>query len=192
MLRSGDLAFRFTSNRLCLDLLATMGEAGHRNIERIATPIDFARWIKAARLADAELLVSPDDVASAHQVRAALRSLLTDVLAGNEPEGDAISLLNATARKPLPRPELMSDGRTVRLRADAPGQAALSAVARDALTLLGGEDLARVKQCSDPTCNMFFFDESRGNNRIWCATVGRGCGNKAKKRAFRRRKAEQA
>ncbi|TIW70591.1 MAG: hypothetical protein E5V56_01905, partial [Mesorhizobium sp.] len=48
---AGDLEFRFRSNRLVLDFIATVGERGHRDIERLGTLDDLDRWIEAAGFA---------------------------------------------------------------------------------------------------------------------------------------------
>ncbi|WP_164923809.1 CGNR zinc finger domain-containing protein [Sinorhizobium fredii] len=186
----GDLAFRFTSHRLCLDFLSTIGEVGHRDIERIGTPTSYSRWIAASGILDREPLVSVTDVEDAVEFRRILRSFFSDVTAEIRPPANVIRAINDTSRRPIPWMELADDGYTVSRRAVAPAQAALASVARDALLLVSEGLLPRVKQCNDPTCNMFFLDNSRGNNRIWCSTEGRGCGNKAKKRAFRKRHSE--
>lgn len=190
LLTAGDLAFRFTSNRLCLDFLATIGEVGHRNIERIGSPQQYSSWISAARLVDGEPLIGTPDVAEAIEFRRVLRAYFTQLKNGDVPEVSLVRAINAAARRPPPRWELNDGGLDVSRRADAAGAAALSSVARDVLILVSEKLHLRVKQCQDPTCNMFFLDTSRGNNRIWCATEGRGCGNKAKKRAFRSRQRE--
>jgi len=189
-LTPGDLAFRFTSNRLCLDFLATMGEVGHRDIERIGSPQQYSSWIAAAGLVDGRPLVGPSDITDAIEFRNVLRAYFANIKNGDVPEPGHVRAINAAARRPLPRWELTDGGVTVLRYADAAGAAALSSVARDVLMLVSEKLHLRVKQCQDPTCNMFFLDTSRGNNRIWCATEGRGCGNKAKKRAFRSRQRE--
>lgn len=186
----GDLSYRFTANRLCLDFLATKGEVGHRDIERIGTPQAYSRWISAAGVLDPDAFVGPADVADAIRFRELLRSYFSQVSSGIAPDQLTIAEINEAARRPDPRLELNKLGVAVTKRADVAGQATLSSVARDVLMLVSENLLGRVKQCSDPTCNMYFLDNSRGNNRIWCATVGRGCGNKAKKRAFRARQRE--
>ncbi|WP_276122466.1 CGNR zinc finger domain-containing protein [Pararhizobium qamdonense] len=191
-LNSGDLSYRFTANRLCLDFLATKGEVGHRDIERIGTPQAYSSWIAAAGILDRDVFVGPADVADAIRFRELLRSYFSQMARGLAPDQLTIAEINEAARRPSPRFELNKLGVAVAKRADVAGQAALSSVARDVLLLVSENLLGRVKQCSDPTCNMYFLDNSRGNNRIWCATVGRGCGNKAKKRAFRARKREPA
>lgn len=189
-LSEGDLAFRFTSNRLCLDFLATKGEVGHRDIERIGTPRAYSDWIESSGLLHGQPLGGPADVSDAILFREKLRSYFTANLQNRTVTHDIVEAINDVARRPAPRLELAADGRSVLKRADRPGQAALSSIAQDVIALARDQLLPRVKQCSDPTCNMFFLDNSHRNNRIWCSTVGRGCGNKAKKRAFRSRQRE--
>jgi predicted RNA-binding Zn ribbon-like protein len=191
-LSQGDLAFRFTSNRLCLDFLATKGEVGHRDIERIGTPRTYSDWIGSSGVLPGQPLVVPTDVADAIVFREKLRSYFADIVKNTPVDCDVVATVNELARRPGPKLELASNGRSVLRRADRPGQAVLSSIAQDVIMLVHDQLLSRVKQCSDPTCNMFFLDNSRRNNRIWCSTEGRGCGNKAKKRAFRSRQQEPA
>ncbi|MBO9195920.1 ABATE domain-containing protein [Rhizobium sp. 16-449-1b] len=186
----GDIAFRFTSNRLCLDFLATKGEVGHRDIERIGSPLAYSAWIAASGILDRDPLVSPSEVDEAIEFREVMRSYFLDLVNGAAPDSTAVAAINRAARRPVPRLELSQSGTSVSKQADVAGDSALSSVARDVLSLVVEGQIARVKQCNDPTCCMFFLDKSRANNRIWCATEGRGCGNKAKKRAFRSRQKE--
>ena len=61
----------------------------------------------------------------------------------------------------------------------------LSTVARDALDLLGSDQLELVRECDGPTCTRLYVDSSRARNRRWCSNSE--CGNQAKVAAFRRR-----
>jgi predicted RNA-binding Zn ribbon-like protein len=60
-------------------------------------------------------------------------------------------------------------------------EATLALVARDALDLVSSADLARVRPCSNPECQVLFLDSSRPGRRRWCS-MGT-CGNRAKKAA---------
>lgn len=67
----------------------------------------------------------------------------------------------------------------------AGGTALLSAVARDALDLLGSDQIGLVRECDGPTCTRLYVDSSRARNRRWCSNTA--CGNQAKVAAFRHR-----
>lgn len=63
----------------------------------------------------------------------------------------------------------------------------LGMVAGSAAKLLTSPALSKVGQCGGPECRWLFLDESRRHNRQWC--VMKDCGNVAKVRRFRDRKA---
>jgi len=185
---SGDLEFRFRSNRLSLDFIATVGERDHRNIERLRSLEDLDRWAREAGLHKEGFVIKEDDFAAALDLREALARILVRHRAKTAADGDDVAKVNAAAKKPPFRPELRPDGLSRVWKTDALVPSLLSTVARDFIDLVSDPDSrARIKRCADPTCNMFFLDNTRANNRIWCATDGKGCGNKAKKRAFVRR-----
>jgi predicted RNA-binding Zn ribbon-like protein len=184
-----DLEFRFTSGRLCLDFLATLGERGHRNVERLTSPVRLAEWSVAAGLLDDPPLLNGDDLAAARALRVAAERVVLAFTNGGDVGDEDVAALNAAARRPPPRPALSRHGRSVRRTSEAPGPAILAAVSLDVLELVAHGDPARLRRCADPACGMWFEDGSRAGTRQWCAVEGRGCGNKAKKRAFRHRHA---
>ncbi|XES01156.1 CGNR zinc finger domain-containing protein [Streptomyces sp. S1D4-11] len=51
-------------------------------------------------------------------------------------------------------------------------------MARDAVLLVGGPLLARVKECENPECSLLFLDDSQARRRRWCSMDR--CGNLAK------------
>lgn len=60
-------------------------------------------------------------------------------------------------------------------------------VAESAADALVANEVARVRPCANPACGRVFLDTSRGARRRWCAMSG--CGNRAKVRALRARRA---
>jgi predicted RNA-binding Zn ribbon-like protein len=61
----------------------------------------------------------------------------------------------------------------------------LAAIARSAAELIAEGPSARLRVCSNPTCGLFFYDNSRTRRRRWCSMSR--CGNRHKVRAFSRR-----
>ena len=61
-------------------------------------------------------------------------------------------------------------------------------VAESAADLLcyGNPDL--VRKCENPECILYFYDISKNHRRRWCSMAG--CGNRAKARAFYKRRAK--
>jgi len=81
---------------------------------------------------------------------------------------------------------LTRDGHVVR---DGSFRSVLALLASDAIDLADSPDLALVRWCADPFCTRPFVDRSRGHRRRWCGM--RGCGDRAKAAAYRRRQRER-
>jgi predicted RNA-binding Zn ribbon-like protein len=124
-----------------------------------------------------------DDIARARAVREALRALL---LAHNGRPLDpaAVRTLDAEGR-----------GAGLAVRFDDGGHAALAApengLARLFAIVAHAEaegTWARMKACPDAHCAWAFYDSTRNRSRTWCDMAI--CGNRAKARAFRARRAQ--
>ena len=177
--------FRFRSGRLCLDFIATIGDREHMPFDRWRAPQDLARWCAQARLVPDCGTVSESQIGAARQLREALFRLVTAARAGTRPDPGDLALLNATARMPALAPQLREIGRPHSWISQSPYDGVLATIARDAIDLLSGTALKRVRKCADAHCSILFFDTSRPGNRRWCSMDG--CGNKVKKARYRKR-----
>lgn len=65
------------------------------------------------------------------------------------------------------------------------GESALAQIACDAIDLLSGSDLARVRRCAG--CSLLFLDRSPPGRRRWCSMDS--CGNREKTARYRRTRA---
>ncbi|MFD7816458.1 CGNR zinc finger domain-containing protein [Streptomyces sp. NPDC059785] len=165
--------------------------------------LDFAATLRARRSARFEMFVSPDrlnawyvesgvvdfvspgqdsDVEEAIVVREAVYRLVTARRLGEPYDDEALTVVNAAARKPAAAPRLTTAGR----RTDATPAEALATVARQAVELLSGPDVPLMKECGNPECTRVYIDRSRGMRRQWCGMES--CGNKIKAAAYRARK----
>jgi predicted RNA-binding Zn ribbon-like protein len=61
----------------------------------------------------------------------------------------------------------------------------LAAIARSAAELISEGSSARLRVCSNPSCGLLFYDNSRTRRRRWCSMSL--CGNRHKVAAFSRR-----
>jgi predicted RNA-binding Zn ribbon-like protein len=61
----------------------------------------------------------------------------------------------------------------------------LAAIARSAAELISEGPSAHLRICSNPSCGLFFYDNSRTRRRRWCSMSL--CGNRHKVAAFSRR-----
>jgi predicted RNA-binding Zn ribbon-like protein len=61
----------------------------------------------------------------------------------------------------------------------------LAAIARSAAELLVEGPHAPIRRCANPSCRLFFYDDSRTHRRRWCSMAV--CGNRHKVASFLRR-----
>jgi predicted RNA-binding Zn ribbon-like protein len=172
----------FLCGNPALDFAATLRARRSVRFEMFATPDRLDAWYLESGIADAVSPGTPADVEQAKAVREAVYRLVWSRRHGEDYPADALGLLNATARKPAPVPQLTASGRWTQ----ATPEQALAAVARHAVELLGGPDVPLMKECANPECTRVFIDRSRGMRRQWCGMVS--CGNNVKAAAYRARK----
>lgn len=177
------LAFAFLGGRPCLDFVATLGKRHAAPVERLPDPGALARWIAEAGLSaeDGPLPVTARDLTEARTLREAVHRVVRSAMAGQEPDADDVRLVNEFAARPDLAPQLGPR----RWAARHPARAALATVARDAVLLVGGPLLERVKKCGNPECSLLFLDDSQARRRRWCSMER--CGNLAKVAGYRSR-----
>ncbi|WP_344015869.1 CGNR zinc finger domain-containing protein [Streptomyces thermospinosisporus] len=179
--------YRFDPGALCLELLPTGGPGVFARFEVLHTPADLVTWAGHSRLADGlDLTVDEDQLARARALRNALFLLTADRAHGRPLRREHLDLINAAAAEPPLVSRLGADGS----RSWAPGATGtqlLSTVARDAIDLFSGPYANRIRECGAHDCRLLFVDTSRPGRRRWCAMEH--CGNRAKVRAHRARRA---
>jgi predicted RNA-binding Zn ribbon-like protein len=174
--------FELVAGRPVLDFAATVAERHTARVEHLRSGADLADWVEQAGLVDRRLRVDDGDLARAVALREALFGLVSAVLDDTAVSPPDRALVNAAAAHPGPTLELTARG-AVRRTGDL--DAVLAVLARDLLDLLGGPDRALLRWCADPACTRVVLDRSRGGRRRWCGM--RGCGDRAKAAAYRRR-----
>ncbi|MFD6971546.1 CGNR zinc finger domain-containing protein [Streptomyces sp. NPDC059949] len=189
------LAFPFIGGRPCLDFAATLGKRHTDAFERLTDPGALGRWIGEAGLRTDRpqaVHVTGAELVSARELRESLYRVLTAAMDGRAPAPHDLVRVNEAAAHPDLAPQLdFADGggrAGLRLqggpvRHDV--RAALATVARDAVQLVGGPLLARVKECENPECSLLFLDDSQARRRRWCSMDR--CGNLAKIAGYRSR-----
>jgi predicted RNA-binding Zn ribbon-like protein len=174
--------------RPSLNLVATLGRRHATPVERIPDAAALARWLVAAGLFPTAPPVNDAHLAQARQLREAISSLVRSVMSGSPVGGEPLAIVNRHAVRPDVPPQLaVEDGKpivTTPPRADVP--AALAAIARDAVRLLGGPHAARIKECEHPDCSLLFVDETQSGRRRWCSMDR--CGNLVKTAGYRARR----
>jgi predicted RNA-binding Zn ribbon-like protein len=171
----GDLALvqRFV-NSLDLD----------RQVDEFADPERLRAWLREAGLAPADAVFDEDARGRLVEFREALRALLL-AHNGGELRADAVTALDAAARRGHVRVAFGADGRT-RL---GPALGGAEGVVGRLLAIVARADAEgtwpRLKACSSATCRWAFYDRSRNRSRTWCSMTI--CGNRAKARSYRAR-----
>jgi len=175
--------FPFRSGRLCLDFVATLGSRGQLNLERLREPGDLGRWLALAGLG-ARGPAGPADLAAAVSLREAIYGLV--LLDPRDRLPGAARVVNQMAALAPLVPELDDAGRGSVWAPGGTVAQALSSVARDAIDLLSGPLIARVRSCAGPDCTILFIDTSRPGTRRWCSMEV--CGNQAKSAGLRQQR----
>ena len=181
-----ELRFIFRSGRLCLAFCATVVERWRRSSERLITPAHLTRWYAAAAVVSDTVPVSPADLETARTVREAIYRAATAVISGQPPSRADEEIINRAAVPPPPRPRMHQRAVTIAASGPDPASSALSAIARDAITLLTTADARRLRECASLECGLLFLDTSRPGRRRWCSSTA--CGGKARAAAYRQRR----
>jgi predicted RNA-binding Zn ribbon-like protein len=177
-------AFLFTTGRLCLWFLGTLGNRGSQPFERLETPDDLSRWLVQANLVDHLLTITESELQEARVLREAIYRVALARIQHHTPVLQDRETLNEWAARPPLIPQLNSDGSTCTWKAQHVLDATLATIARDAVTLFASSEAERIKICAQPICAMLFLDTSHSGQRRWCSM--NICGNQAKKRNYRK------
>jgi predicted RNA-binding Zn ribbon-like protein len=154
--------------------------------DALESPGALARWLAEHGLASASVRATRSDLAHALRLRESLRTILLAHNGQGESER-AAAVLDAAARKAR-----------LRLRFDQRGDGVLEPEAGGVDGALGrllaiiGRSIAqgtweRLKACRWHTCEWAFYDHTKNHSGAWCTMEV--CGNRAKAKAYRERRA---
>jgi len=187
----------FDSGCLCLDFAYTGGMAApgdgdrvpNEPWERLRTPDDLAAWLHD-RFPAIDATCADHELRDALTLREAISNLAYAALHGHPFAGRDVDVVNLYASTPDLPPALAGGSRQAG-RSRPRATQALSAIARDAVAVFGGEEAReRIRSCGAEDCPLVYLDVSRSRNRRWCSM--QRCGNRAKVRAHRARHAAAA
>jgi predicted RNA-binding Zn ribbon-like protein len=155
----------------------------------LATPEGLARWCRDRKLVGAREPLGEGHRKKMVEVREALRELLR-ANAGEAFDEGAGARLARAGRAARLAVRFGSDGRTT-LEPAADGiEGAIAHIFAVVYTAQASGDWDRLKVCGEDTCQWAFYDHSKNRSRTWCSMAV--CGNRAKTRTFRRRRAPSA
>lgn len=175
--------FRSDGGATWLNLLATQGQSfGARPVERLPTPSAAQEWLNRFGVPVSEAL-SDDDLGQLVQLREALRELAMAAVADREPGVEATAIVDASATNQAAA-SFPSQLRTRTLSL----QAAMAAIAIQALVTLAGPDRQYLTSCAEDDCRWVFLDTS--GRRHWCPSPA--CASRGRVRAHRARRATAA
>ncbi|MCT4352077.1 CGNR zinc finger domain-containing protein [Streptomyces sp. Je 1-79] len=183
------VAYRFDPGALCLELLTTGGPGPYSRYEVLHEPADLAAWAERSRLTPTPVLeISEAEVADMRGLRDALfRVVIAHTRSEPHPSRD-LETVNEAAARPALAPAITPTGQ--RQWAGSPSGTHLAAtVARDAVELLTGPFVHRIRTCAAEDCHLIYVDTSRPGSRRWCSMEH--CGNRHKVRALRARHTEE-
>jgi predicted RNA-binding Zn ribbon-like protein len=151
----------------------------------LRTTADVNDWLDAVGVDRAGAHATEGELATARALRDAVRLLAALVTGDGRPGaaaatadvGAALDQVNVTAAE-LPAPRLaLRDGRLERGLPGGPSPVTtgLARVAEQAVALLGGEDVGRLRACCAPGCVLYFVKTHP--RREWCSVA---CGNRVR------------
>ncbi len=174
-----------SAGSLCLDLAATADERAGRVVDQLTDVAALSAWFAATGLPEPVGGLTPADLAAACELRTAISGLAGALIGERPPDPAAVRTLNGFAGHPTPVFLLRASGRDKVAIEEVDAAAALAVVARDAVNLLAGPDLARLRACDG--CGALFYDRSPSGRRRWCSM--QRCGERVASASYRRRQA---
>jgi predicted RNA-binding Zn ribbon-like protein len=177
----------FDSGSFALDFAYTGGIGGNPASERLHAPDDLTAWLRE-RFPVAISSARSRDLFDAISLRGAIGRMARSAAHGQTMRSADIDLVNLYAATPDIPPVLAGGSRQAGRSVQAVGQA-LSTIARDAVDLFDPANAGRIRECSGSDCEIVYLDTSRAATRRWCSM--QRCGNRAKVRAHRARRAVQ-
>lgn len=188
-----------TANRLCLDF-ANLAFAPGDPTERAVSWNEFVDFLTVKEIVSEErsryirALAETDPHAAqslldhAERLGYSLRQILRGKLRGQRLQPQWAEPINRILRVTEGHDELEWNGESWRLgfkAREAGLEWLLAAIARSGAELISEGTSQNLKQCANPQCQNFFYDDSRTRRRRWCSMAL--CGNRHKVAAFARR-----
>ncbi len=156
--------------------------------DALGDPAGLAAWLREHDLLEAQAEVGEEDRRRAVAVREALRALLL-ANNGGERDPDAIATLHEAAGRAGVALRFTEDGSGLE-----PSAGGVDGALGRLLTIVHAAEhdgtWPRLKACPWHTCHWAFYDNTKNRSGVWCTMEV--CGNRAKAKAYRERRAAAA
>ena len=157
--------------------------------EELQDPNTLGAWLVAKGLMRPGEPVDEGDLKHALAVREAMRAVIGGN-SGRKVYPVEVATLNEAAGASGLRMRFGRDGKP-RLEPEAAGPVgAMGRLVASLYSAMQDDDWNKLKLCSDDGCRWAFFDRSKNHSSRWCTMET--CGNRAKARRFRQKRAQSA
>jgi predicted RNA-binding Zn ribbon-like protein len=161
-----------------------------RGTEELREPEDLRRWLSEQGLGPGEAPATRADLRRAIELREALRAVLTAHTDGASPPAAVSRTLDELAARARLGLRFDEHG-GVRVEPAAAGvDGALGRLLTIVHAAVADGSWSRLKACRDHTCEWAFYDHTKNQSGTWCNM--QVCGNRAKARSYRGRRAGAA
>jgi predicted RNA-binding Zn ribbon-like protein len=154
----------------------------------IATPAEFADWLRARSLLHPDEEVDADSFVTARALRSVLRQLALRNTLGEQSDAQPREAFDAVGPHVRFGVELSDRGGLELAPAGDGAMRALSAIVALVLDAQVSGAWSRLKACRKEGCGWLFYDASRNTSAMWCSMSI--CGNRTKTAAYRRRRGQ--
>jgi predicted RNA-binding Zn ribbon-like protein len=181
--------YLFLSGVLALDLVNTEVIVRGRRYDLLCSPEEVTRWWQEALThhpdgekvkAEAQAIVwSASLLERIKRLRAAIRTLCTNLVEQQPLDQEALTTLNAILAMGYPALDVVSGQEMVpvyRIR-EAEQAAVLLPIALSAFHLFTQAEKHRLHKCKNDRCILFFYDTTKSATRQWCSLE---CMNRAR------------
>ena len=193
--------YAFIGNNLSLDFVNTVGYISSENpTENLKSFSDLIEWSKQGKLiSDDEAIViftkAKKNILESERVfwrvlrlRKSVYDIFRSVISGEEISDKDLTVFNRELSLAMSKAEIFCrEGELIWDWKNDGIERILFLITRVAAQLLTSSDLEKLKCCSGENCGWLFYDTSKNKRRQWCDM--RDCGNLAKARRFRVKKA---
>lgn len=196
--------YAFIGNDLCLDFVNTVGYIASDNpAEKLNSFSDLIEWSKQAKLISAREAITILRETEKHRARSerifqrvlrfrkSVYDIFKSITNGEEIPNKDLTVINNELSRAMSKAEIFwREGELIWDWKSHDLERIFFLITRSAAQLLTSSDLEKLKCCAGENCGWLFYDTSKNNRRQWCDM--RDCGNLAKARRFRVKKALSA